>query len=72
MSGSQDNWFSRQFDTPTNGFCAKLTNPKVLLQILKVLNFREDVTISAMPNGLKITAEVSKSFQASAFIPRYV
>ena len=70
MTQDQNNWFSRQFQTPTSGFCAKLTSPKFLIQILKVLNFREDVTVNVGPNGLKITAEISKSFQASAFIQR--
>ena len=70
MNGDQTDRFSRQLETSTSGFRAKLTSPKVLAQILKVLNFREDVTVHLLPNGLKITAEISKSFQASAFIPQ--
>ena len=70
MSVDQNNWFSKQIETPTSGFFAKLTSPKVLIQVLKVLNFVEDVTVNVGPNGLKITGEISKSFQASAFIQR--
>lgn len=66
----ESNWFSKQSQAPTNGFCGKLSSPKVLLQVLKVLNFRDDVIVNVGANGLKITAEVSKSFQASAFIQR--
>jgi hypothetical protein len=58
------------FESVTSGFHVKLTSPKVLLQILKVLNFREDATVNVGPQGIKITAEISKSFQASAFIQR--
>lgn len=70
MSDTQFNNYSRQLGSPVNGFYAKLTNTKVLTQILKVLNFREDVTINVGINGLKISAEISKAFQANAFIQR--
>ena len=70
MSTSQYNYCSSECSDPRNGFCAKLTNPKILVQILKMLNFREDVTINVGINGLKITAEIAKSFQANAFIQR--
>ena len=70
MNESQYNDFTSHVGSPSHGFSAKLTSPKVLAQILKMLNFREDVTITVGVNGLKITAEVSKSFQANAFIQR--
>ena len=70
MGSNHYNYLTSQIDSPVNGFCAKLSNPKVLVQILKVLNFRDDVTINVGVNGLKVTAEISKSFQANAFIQR--
>ena len=70
MSDTQFNNYASHVSNPVNGFCAKLTNPKVLAQILKLLNFREDVTINVGINGLKISAEISKAFQANAFIQR--
>ena len=70
MNDNQSNYFTSQISSPMNGFCAKLTNPKFLAQILKTLNFREDATINVGVNGLKITSEISKCFQANAFIQR--
>lgn len=52
------------------GFLAKLDNAKVLEQLLKVLQFKDTVQIVATSKGLKITAEVSKSFFGSAFVQR--
>ena len=70
MNESQYNDFTSHVGSLNHGFCAKLSSPKMLAQIFKMLNFREDVTIAVGANGLKITAEVSKSFQANAFIQR--
>ena len=39
-------------------------------QLLKVLQFKDEVQITATSKGLKITAEVSKSFFGSAFIQK--
>lgn len=50
------------------GFLAKLDNAKILEQLLKVLQFKDTVQIVATSKGLKITAEVSKSFFGSAFV----
>lgn len=70
MNEHQYDNFTSQLRSPANGFCAKLTNPKVLAHILKMLNFREEVTINVGINGLKISAEISKAFQANVFIQR--
>ena len=70
MNETQYNEITSHLGSPNHGFCAKLSSPKLLSQILKMLSFREDATIAVGVNGLKITAEVSKSFQANAFIQR--
>ncbi|GLH03962.1 Putative cell cycle checkpoint protein RAD1 [Gryllus bimaculatus] len=51
-----------------NVLVATLDSVKVLLQLLKAINFRECGIIFATEKGLKVTVEDSKSIQASAFI----
>jgi len=52
------------------GLLIKLDNARVLEQLLKVLQFRDEVQITANSSGLKITAEVSRSFFGSAFVQK--
>jgi len=52
------------------GLTAKLDNAKVLLQLLKVLQFKDEVVVHATSNGIKVTADVSRSFFGSAFIQK--
>ena len=66
-TGMDASWYQRHSGSKT-GLFGKLDCAKVLLQLLKVLQFKEDVVFQASDNGIKITAEVSKSFFASAFI----
>ena len=52
------------------GLLIKLDNARVLEQLLKVLQFKDEVQITANSSGLKITAEVSRSFFGSAFVQK--
>ena len=53
-----------------NSVTAQLQNSKILLQLLKSLNFSECCLIGFSPDGVKLTAEEAKCFQASAFIQK--
>ncbi|XP_011498478.1 PREDICTED: cell cycle checkpoint protein RAD1, partial [Ceratosolen solmsi marchali] len=48
---------------------AKLGNVKIVLQLLKAVNFKEYATFCVSANGMKITVEEAKCMQASAYIP---
>ncbi len=48
-----------------DGFTAKLSNAKVLQQIFKAINFKDDATVFLSHKGIKVTVEESKSFQVS-------
>ena len=51
---------------------AQLQNAKVLLQFLKVVNFKDDVNIVLSSNGMKLTVQESSVFQANAFLQKDV
>ncbi len=51
-------------------FSAQLQNAKFFLNFLKAINFKDDVTLVIASNGLKLTVEDSKSFQANAYVQR--
>ena len=51
---------------------AQLQNAKVLLQFLKVINFKDDVNFILSANGMKLTVEESSVFQANAFLQKEV
>lgn len=55
-----------------NILVATLDSIKVLVQLLKAINFREAGIFFASEKGLKVTVEDSKSIQASAFIAEEV
>jgi hypothetical protein len=52
----------------TEGFVAKLTNVKLLQQIFKTISLNDDACFYAKKDGLKMTVEAAKTFQANAFI----
>jgi len=49
-------------------FVARLENVKILSQLLKVINFREQSTWFISHNGIKVTVEDAKCVQSNAFI----
>ncbi len=51
---------------------AQLQNARFLLQFLKAIQLREkgDVTIAISDNGLKLTTEDSKTYQANAYVQK--
>jgi cell cycle checkpoint protein len=57
---------------PTVAVDAQLQNSRLLLQLLKALNFKDDVNVVLGSNGIKLSVEESKAFQANAFINREV
>ena len=59
-----------QTDLPDTGLLVKLDKAKTLQQLLKMLQFKEEVVVRATNNGIKVTAEVSRSFFGSAFIQK--
>ncbi|XP_076642109.1 cell cycle checkpoint protein RAD1 isoform X1 [Halictus rubicundus] len=59
-------------DTEDYKFVAKLGNLKIVVQLLKAINFQEIATCFGTENGLKVTVEDAKCMQASAYIPSRV
>ena len=63
-------------DIPTTsgegGFVAKLTNVKLLQQIFKYINLNDEASFYVKKDGLKMTVEAAKTFQANAFIQRNI
>lgn len=55
-------------DENLEGFTAKLTNVKILQQIFKSVHLNNEATIYIKKDGLKMTLEDAKSYQANAFI----
>ncbi|XP_011684612.1 PREDICTED: cell cycle checkpoint protein RAD1 [Wasmannia auropunctata] len=49
-----------------------LTNLKIVIQLLKTINFKETATCLGTENGLRITVEDAKCMQATAYIPTTV
>jgi len=49
-------------------FVARLENVKILSQLLKTINFREQSTWFISANGIKVTVEDAKCVQSNAFI----
>ncbi|CAI2737743.1 unnamed protein product, partial [Dicrocoelium dendriticum] len=45
-----------------------MDNAKVLINVLKAVQFRDLATVFATPNGLKITVEDAKCIQGNAFL----
>ena len=58
--------------SPVSQITAQLQNAKALLQFLKALNFTDDVTLVFNENGLKLTVEEARTFQASAFLQKEI
>ena len=52
------------------GVVGKLTNVKMLEKILRTVHLNDEASIYAKHNGLKMTVEAAKTFQANAFIQR--
>ena len=50
----------------SGGFIAKLASSKLLMQVLKAIHFKDDATVLINSNGVKVTVEDAKSFQASS------
>ncbi len=44
----------------------------LVLQVLKSINFKDESTFCIGNNGLKVTLEESKCFQANAFVPKEI
>lgn len=59
-------------DTENCEFVAKLGNLKIIVQLLKAINFKETATCFGTQNGLKVTVEDAKCMQGSAYIPSRV
>lgn len=51
---------------------AKMENARTLHMFLKAIHFREDSNFFVGDNGIKVTVEDAKSFQANAFIQREI
>lgn len=51
---------------------AQIQNTKILQQFLKAIHFKDDANVTISTNGLKLTVEDSKTFQASAIIQKEV
>jgi len=47
------------------GFTAKLSNSRLLMQVLKAIHFKDDSTFLINNNGLKVTIEDAKAFQVT-------
>lgn len=45
-----------------------MDNAKILINVLKAVQFRDLATVFATPNGLKITVEDAKCIQGNAFL----
>lgn len=55
-----------------DGLVSKLSNAKLLLQIFRAIHFKDDATVFLGANGIKMTVEEAKSFQANAFVQREI
>ena len=49
-------------------FCCRLGNARILSSMLRCVQFSRVANFNISENGLKVTAEVSSSAQASAFL----
>jgi len=63
QSGRGDGFLDQQY-----AFVARLENVRVLSQLLKSIQIREQSTWFISPNGIKVTVEDAKCVQSNAFI----